>query len=103
MHHHTAPSSSTRWQGKWRYLEHDWIAGPGSCVYETASSRHTPLAIAGEKHDVIVFNVIVGELHFIDDKGNTLAVENWKTSVNRYLAYCKTHNLVPKDITSFNG
>ena len=103
MHHHTGTVIVYTVQGKWRYLEHDWIAGPGSCVYETASSRHTPLAIPGEKHDVIVFNVIVGELHYLDDKGNTLAVENWKTSINRYLAYCKTHNLVPKDITSFNG
>ena len=32
-----------------------------------------------------------------------LAVENWKTSVNRYLAYCKSQGIVPKDITSFTG
>jgi hypothetical protein len=49
------------------------------------------------------FNVIVGELHFLDDKGNTVAVENWKTSVHRDLAYCKSEGMTPKDITGFAG
>ncbi len=100
-HHHTGTVIVYTVQGRWRYLEHDWIAGPGSCVFETASSRHTPLAIPGEMEDVLTFNVIQGELHYLDDKGTTTAVENWKTSINRYLAYCKAHNLAPRDITRF--
>ena len=35
-----------------------------------------------------VFFVIVGELLFLDDDGNIIARENWKTSLERYAAYC---------------
>ena len=70
---------------------------------ETNATDSPSPEIAGEKDDVIAFNVIVGELHYLDDKGNTIAVENWKTSVNRYLAYCKSKGITPKDITGFAG
>lgn len=103
MHHHTGTVIVYTVQGKWRYLEHDWIAGPGSCVFETASSRHTPHAITGEKDDVITFNIVTGELHFIGPDGKTMAVESWKSSVDRYLAYCKAKGIPPRDLTSFAG
>ncbi len=103
MHHNTGTTIVYTVQGKWRHLETDWIAGPRSVVFEPASSRHTPLAMAEQEGDVIVLNVIVGETHYLDDRGNTFAIENWKTAVNRYIAFCKAQGLTPKDITSFAG
>jgi hypothetical protein len=37
-----------------------------------------------------------------ETSGNVIALENWKTSLQRYLAYCKQHGLEPKDLTAFN-
>src|SRR3546814_15341882 len=51
--------------GKWKYVEHDWIAGPCSVVFETAASEHTPQALA-EGGEVLALNIIVGDLVYLD-------------------------------------
>ena len=50
----------------------------GDTVYETAASTHTPRSVGEE--DAEVFFLVVGEPEFVDDDGNLLARENWKTS-----------------------
>lgn len=42
-HHHSGAVMVYTLSGKWRYLEHDWSAGPGSSVFETAGTQHTPV------------------------------------------------------------
>ena len=100
-HHHTGTVMVYTLEGKWKYKEHDWIARPGSVVYETAFSRHTPEALPGTE-DVIAFNIVKGELVFLDDKDQVLAVETWRTAMERYLGYCKSVGLEPRDLSSFN-
>jgi hypothetical protein len=102
-HHHTGTVIVYTVQGRWKYIEHDWIAGPKSVVFETAASEHTPLAMPDSKEDIITLNVTVGDLLYYDDKGQVCAIENWRTSVDRYLAFCKSKGIAPKDITSFAG
>jgi 2,4'-dihydroxyacetophenone dioxygenase len=72
-------------------------------VFETAASAHTPLAMPDSKEDIITLNITVGDLLYYDDKGQICALENWRTSVDRYLAFCKSKGMPPKDITSFAG
>ena len=45
--------------------------------------------------------MIVGELLFLDDDGNIVARENWRTSLERYEAYCEENDLEVQDLTSF--
>ena len=99
-HHHSGTVIVYTLEGRWKYHEHDWIAGPGSIVYETAASSHTPQAIDGSGH-VVVLNIVVGDLIFMDEKDNVLAIENWKTSMQRYLAHCKKTGVTPRDLTAF--
>ncbi|WP_218508919.1 2,4'-dihydroxyacetophenone dioxygenase family protein [Variovorax sp. dw_308] len=102
-HHHTGTVMVYTIEGKWKYKEHDWVAGPGSIVYETAASSHTfEVVEAGQNGDSVALVQVSGELLFLDDNGNIVASENWKTSLNRYLAYCKQHFIEPKDLTAFN-
>jgi 2,4'-dihydroxyacetophenone dioxygenase len=86
-------------KGAWRYLEHDWVSEAGDTVYETAASSHTPQSVGEE--DAEVFFYIVGELLFVDDDGNILARENWKSSIERYLAHCEANGIEAQDLTSF--
>lgn len=86
-------------KGAWRYLEHDWIARAGDTVYETAGSSHAPEAL----EDSEMFLILVGDLLFLDENGQIIAQENWKTSAARYGAYCEEHGLEPKAITSFTA
>jgi quercetin dioxygenase-like cupin family protein len=101
-HHHTGTVIVYTVQGAWKYKEHDWVARAGSLVYETASTAHTPESLPGTD-DTIAFNVVKGELVYTDDKGNVLAVENWKTAMKRYLDYCSANGVTPKDLSSFAG
>ena len=102
-HHHTGTVMVYTIEGKWKYKEHDWTAGPGSIVYETAASTHTfEVVEEGESGYVTTLVTVTGDLLFLDDKGNIVALENWKTSMERYLAYCEKHDIKPKDLTAFN-
>ena len=102
-HHHTGTVMVYTMEGRWKYKEHDWVAGPGSIVYETAASTHTfEVVAAGETGYVTTLVQVNGDLLFLDDKGNIIALENWKTSLNRYLAYCEQHGIEAKDLTAFN-
>ena len=99
-HHHCGTVTVYTINGRWKYKEHDWIAGPGSVVFETAGSSHTPEALSGTG-DVLALNIVVGDLLFLDDEGKVVAIENWKTALQRYHAYCKRAGIAPRDITAF--
>lgn len=40
-HYHTGGVHSYTFRGRWRYLEHDWVATAGSYVYEPIGTTHT--------------------------------------------------------------
>jgi len=101
-HHHTGTVMVYTIEGKWKYKEHDWIAGPGSIVYETAASTHTPEVVSTDDGYMVVLIQMTGDLAFLDDNNNVVAMENWKTALQRYLAYCEEHDIEPKDLTAFN-
>lgn len=67
-------------------------------MFETAGS-HTPECCGDEEMES--FFLIVGELEFVDADGNLLARENWRTSLQRYHAYCAEHGIEPQDLTGF--
>ena len=90
-------------QGRWKCREHDWVAGPGSVVIETAASEHTPQALADGTDDVVMFTVTQGELLLLDDEGKVVGTENWRTAVDRYLEYCRANGLEPRDVTGFSS
>ena len=102
-HHHTGTVIVYTLKGRWKYAEHDWIAGPGSVVFETAGSSHTPVMVRGDDDEVITFNIVQGDLIYLNENDQVIAMENWKTSMDRYLAYCEANGIIPKDLTAFAG
>lgn len=100
-HHHSGTVHVYTVAGSWRYKEHDWISGPGSMVFETATSAHTPVAEPGA--EVITLNIVVGDWNLLDENNNILAVENWRTMLKRYADYCTAQGIAPVDVTSFGG
>lgn len=100
-HYHSGTVHVYTLSGSWGYKEHEWIASPGSFVFETAASAHTPVAQSGE--DVVTLNIVMGDWNIVDETGAVLAVENWKTMLKRYDDYCDANGIAPVDITSFAG
>jgi 2,4'-dihydroxyacetophenone dioxygenase len=45
--------------------------------------------------------IVMGDLVFVDENDKVLAIENWKTALQRYLAYCEKHGIKPQDLTAF--
>jgi hypothetical protein len=48
-----------------------------------------------------VFAVIEGALDFVDEKGQTIAKENWQTFLKRYRDYCEEKGLLAAEISRF--
>lgn len=100
-HYHSGTVHVYTLSGSWGYKEHDWTAGPGSFVFETAASAHTPVAQPGE--DVVTLNIVMGDWNIVDENDAVLAVENWKSMLKRYDDCCTANGIAPVDITSFAG
>jgi hypothetical protein len=100
MHHHAGTVMVWTMQGQWKYVEHDWVATPGSFVFETAGSRHTPIAVGDE--EVVTLNIVQGDWNIVTPEGAVLAIENWKSMMERYLAFCRGKGIKPVDLSSFS-
>lgn len=98
-HHHSGTVIVYTIEGRWKYVEHDWIAGPGSIVFETAAESHTPQAVGDGQ--VLLLNIIIGDLIFMDEDNKVLAIENWKSALKRYQNYCGAAGIEPRDLTAF--
>jgi hypothetical protein len=72
-------------KGSWRYLEHDWVATPGSFVYEPPGEVHTLTVDSGE--EMITFFNIQGAMIYVDEKGAPVAFEDVFTK----LEMCRAH------------
>jgi quercetin dioxygenase-like cupin family protein len=89
-------------QGRWKYRELDWVAGPGSVVIERPASQHTAEVLADGTDDAILFAVTQGDLLMLGDDGRIVGTENWRTAVDRYVEYCRTIGIEPRDVTGLN-
>ncbi|MNG34414.1 hypothetical protein D3C84_1208910 [compost metagenome] len=70
-------------------------------VFETAGTSHTPIALTDHGDEIITLNITQGDLLYFDENDNLCAIENWKSGVERYLAFCEANGIEAKDITSF--
>jgi quercetin dioxygenase-like cupin family protein len=87
-------------QGRWKYREHDWVAGPGSLVIEPDSVPHTPQTLGDGTDDVVVFLFVAGDMLLLDAADRVTGIENWRSAVGRYLEYCGANGIEPRDITT---
>ena len=82
-HRHTGPVSVYTVQGRWRYLEHDWVAEEGSIVQEVAGSCHTPEVLNCRGVAAITLNLVQGDLQIMSRSGRVVWLENADTACRR--------------------
>jgi 2,4'-dihydroxyacetophenone dioxygenase len=82
-HRHIGPVTVYTLEGSWRYLEHDWIAQPGSLIWEPAGSCHSPLTLDSESGTVTTLNMVQGDLEILNRHGKVVAIENCDTAMAR--------------------
>jgi len=84
-------------QGRWRYREHDWVAGPGSVVIEPAGVRHTPRVLPDGTDDAILLLVVNGDVQLLDADNRNVGVQSWRSAIDCYEEYCRANDLAPRD------
>ena len=69
-HRHPAPVHGFVIEGKWRYLERDWVATAGSYLYEPPGDVHTLVVDKGDTMKTLFRNT--GALLYCDENGKTI-------------------------------
>ena len=74
-HRHPGPVHGYVLKGKWRYLEHNWVAEAGSFVFEPPGEIHTLVVPEGVEEMITLFHV-TGALIYCDPDGNVVGAED---------------------------
>lgn len=53
-------------RGQWRYLEHDWVAKPGTFIYEPAGEAHRLVITDDSSEPALIFFAVEGGLIYLD-------------------------------------
>jgi len=69
-HRHPAPVHGFVLEGRWRYLERDWIATAGSYLFEPPGDVHTLVVDDGDYMITLFHNT--GALLYCDEQGKTV-------------------------------
>lgn len=73
-------------KGRWRYLEHEWVAEEGSFVYEPPGETHT-LLVPEDCDEMITFFNISGAMVYLDESGRQIGYED----VFSKIEMCRAH------------
>src|SRR6516162_9213152 len=65
-HYHVGTVRGYTMRGHWRYLEHDWIAKPGTFIYEPAGEAHTLVITDDSPEPMISVFVVEARLIYLD-------------------------------------
>ena len=88
LHRHRHPMAVVGYviKGRWRYLEHDWVAEEGSFVYEPPGEIHT-LVVPDDCPEMITFFNIGGAMIYLDEAGHQTGYEDVFTKIEM----CRKH------------
>ena len=78
-------------EGSVRYLEYDWVAGPGDFIYETPGLMHT--LVTDHPKGVKLFGWLQGPIEFFDEHGNFAETLDVWWFMNHYESYCREHGI----------
>ncbi|WP_245294315.1 2,4'-dihydroxyacetophenone dioxygenase family protein [Rhizobium aegyptiacum] len=87
-HRHPGPVHGYVIKGRWRYLEHDWIATEGSYVFEPPGETHT-LTVPDDVEEMITFFNISGCMYYVDENGDHTGFEDVFTKIDMCAAHYK--------------
>lgn len=72
-HYHPHEVHGLCLSGRWRYLEHDWVATAGTFVYESPGESHT-LVVEESGEPMRTLFIVKGPLIWLDDEGEPAGI-----------------------------
>ena len=85
-HRHPAPVHGYVIRGRWKYLEHDWVAETGSYVFEPPGETHT-LTVPEDCPEMVTLFHITGVMVYVDPWGKQTGYEDVFTKIEM----CRKH------------
>jgi len=79
-HRHAGPVHALVLRGRWRYLEHDWVAEEGSYIYEPPGDTHTLIVPEGVGEMMTWFHNS-GGYTYVDPQGAAMGYEDVFTKI----------------------
>lgn len=73
-------------QGQWRYEGRNWIAKPGTFIFEPPGDIHTLIT---EDEEVITLFILGGSLQYFDNNDSIVGQDDIYTVLKKYKDYCK--------------
>jgi quercetin dioxygenase-like cupin family protein len=70
VHYHVGIVRGYTLRGNWRYLEHDWVAKPGTFIYEPAGEAHTLVVTDDSPEPALILFMVEGGLVYLDNPVN---------------------------------
>ena len=74
-HRHSGPVHAITLRGKWRYLEHDWVATTGDYAFEPPGETHT-LVVPDDVDEMATLFHVTGNYTYVDPYGLALGYED---------------------------
>ncbi|MBB6448616.1 hypothetical protein HNR44_000565 [Geomicrobium halophilum] len=77
-------------------MESDWVAKPGTFVYEPPGDIHT-LTVDGDEPKITLF-MLEGSVQYIDDKDELTYQDDVFSKYQLYLNYCQEHGVKEQNL-----
>lgn len=78
-------------EGSVRYLEYDWVAGPGDFIQEVPGESHT--LVTEHPQGVKLFGWMQGAIEFYDEDANFVETADVWWYINHYESHCREHGI----------
>jgi len=78
-------------EGSVRYLEYDWVAGPGDFIQEAPGEAHT--LVTDHEQGVKLFGWMQGPIEFYNDQGEFVSTLDVWWYINHYETWCQENGL----------
>lgn len=90
-HYHRGRIVMVCLEGSVRYLEYDWVAGPGDFIQEVPGESHT--LVTEHPQGTKLFGWMQGAIDFYDDKAQFVQTLDVWWYINHYETYCRENGI----------
>lgn len=94
-HYHVGPVTGFVLEGSWYYVERDWVARKGTCIWEPPGDVHT--LMTGDEGTITHFT-LEGALIYVDDDDNVAGFDDCLSFTKTYHDHCAAIGVEPVDL-----
>lgn len=96
-HRHSGPVHAFTLRGRWRYLEHDWVATANDYAFEPPGETHT-LVVEESGEDMITLFHVTGGYTYVDPYGVAQGYEDVFTKLAAARAFYEQQGIDPAEL-----